>query len=426
MAEKYELKEFREALRKAIGPIRSQAEFASEAGITPEHLNRMLNLPQIGKPSMATLRKIAGHAFGGVTLAELASACGYESVKEEPALMELTPKARVDRFLLELEKGVCAVLEENNVFPSVFDFISEVVDHYTTEKPVIEIESPRDYEGRYPAENAAVVNYSMGDTLYSLEMANAVLYSETKKGKVIVLRVEADPQLLLRLKSKLAEQAMELSRTENAPFPTQNLILVHKRAVNAPKADFDGFKEKIAEIAANSGITPEEAMMNLLFGDKNKPKRPMSCEGTGFYTDTVNLSTVRKFLKAHKNSFVRSAKEAEIYQKFVEEGIDVGAFEGYENETGFAGAETWMTAVVNVIYRETDIRLDSWELEDDEPFQNRPSIMFTDRSVWLYNSTEKELSRESLTQIMDRYARELRCELAESCYYVMLSNVIEE
>ena len=69
---------FRELLRCGIGD-RSQRSFAKEAGITPEHVNRLLNSEIISQPSKETLEKMAA-VMNTVSLNELLEACGYKTV----------------------------------------------------------------------------------------------------------------------------------------------------------------------------------------------------------------------------------------------------------------------------------------------------------------------------------------------------------
>lgn len=72
---KGEYKEFRKLLRQGIG-TRSQKAFAAEAGISYEHLNRMLNNQEINRPTKETLENMAAK-MNSVSLNELLEACGY-------------------------------------------------------------------------------------------------------------------------------------------------------------------------------------------------------------------------------------------------------------------------------------------------------------------------------------------------------------
>ncbi len=79
MAEKSKYEKLRWLIREAIGSRRTQLGFAVETGISPEHLSRMLNNPEISKPHDKTLQKIAEYADNGVTYKMLKNACKKES-----------------------------------------------------------------------------------------------------------------------------------------------------------------------------------------------------------------------------------------------------------------------------------------------------------------------------------------------------------
>ena len=61
---------FRSLLWHAIGS-RTQAQFANEAGISAEHLNRMLNASKINRPTKKTLSLIAAAAKNGGSYGDL-------------------------------------------------------------------------------------------------------------------------------------------------------------------------------------------------------------------------------------------------------------------------------------------------------------------------------------------------------------------
>lgn len=74
---KQEFKKFRSLLRYAIGS-ETQAKFAANAHLSPEHLNRMLNAETINRPSRSTLHKIASHAQNNVIYKMLEDALNQE------------------------------------------------------------------------------------------------------------------------------------------------------------------------------------------------------------------------------------------------------------------------------------------------------------------------------------------------------------
>ena len=67
---------FLRLLNTAIGP-RTQRSFAALCDMTPQYLNRLLHSDTV-TPTIDTLTKIATHALGGVTLAQMMDACGYD------------------------------------------------------------------------------------------------------------------------------------------------------------------------------------------------------------------------------------------------------------------------------------------------------------------------------------------------------------
>lgn len=90
---------FIEILKKAIG-TRQHKIFAAEIEVSPTHLSRMLNPSYKGKPSLATLEKIAEHAENAVTYQELLAAAGYQAApaKEQLEAYSGTILAAVQRL----------------------------------------------------------------------------------------------------------------------------------------------------------------------------------------------------------------------------------------------------------------------------------------------------------------------------------------
>ncbi len=81
MLVKYRLTKFRDLVRRAVG-ARSQAKFAVDAGISHEHLNRLLNHEKIARPRMSTLLKIARVADDSITYYDLVHAID-DDVRDE-------------------------------------------------------------------------------------------------------------------------------------------------------------------------------------------------------------------------------------------------------------------------------------------------------------------------------------------------------
>lgn len=84
---KFNQKKFRELLKKGIG-LRTQKEFAIQAGMSPATINRMLNEDVITRPKIKTLETLANHMHN-VTYSELMDACGYETPSIEDVIRRL-------------------------------------------------------------------------------------------------------------------------------------------------------------------------------------------------------------------------------------------------------------------------------------------------------------------------------------------------
>lgn len=84
---KQEFSKFRELLESAMGDC-TQAQFAMESGISPEHLNRMLNAETINRPSNTTLTKISNNARHGITYQMFVNALNQEDDRSEPNTKE--------------------------------------------------------------------------------------------------------------------------------------------------------------------------------------------------------------------------------------------------------------------------------------------------------------------------------------------------
>lgn len=76
---------FAALLSKAIG-TQTQKKFASDCGLSSEHLSRMLNQKILSPPSLNTLKKIAIHAQNQVQLNDLLFVCGYDKNQDKERL----------------------------------------------------------------------------------------------------------------------------------------------------------------------------------------------------------------------------------------------------------------------------------------------------------------------------------------------------
>lgn len=125
---KQEFRRFRELLNRAIGDW-TQAKFAVEAHISPEHLNRMLNARTINRPSKSTLHKIATHAQNGVVYKMLEDALNAE---DENYKTRTTEEILQEAKIKEAQRDFQTPFEEqaDTTFRHLNEYIENDENHY--------------------------------------------------------------------------------------------------------------------------------------------------------------------------------------------------------------------------------------------------------------------------------------------------------
>lgn len=129
--------------------------------------------------------------------------------------------------------------------------------------------------------------------------------------------------------------------------------------------------------------------------------------GYGFVIDVIEDEKLIDFIKNHKDTFCKSDNEKELFEEMLEYTKDEydleDFFEVYECEmTGMEGSGA---VISNVISRETGIRVEYQMGQAD--CDSYPSVLFTETYPWLLNEKERNLTVESLTEILLPYVEEL-------------------
>lgn len=127
--------------------------------------------------------------------------------------------------------------------------------------------------------------------------------------------------------------------------------------------------------------------------------------GYGF-KDIFTIDEIANFIKNHKETFCKSAKEFELYDKVlkytnVEELEDDFYMSGYECDN--SSAMGIRAAISNIMSRETGI---NFQYEKGDGYST-PMIMLAEHMPWNYNDIEKKLTEKSLRDICIKYAKEL-------------------
>lgn len=116
---------------------------------------------------------------------------------------------------------------------------------------------------------------------------------------------------------------------------------------------------------------------------------------------------IMDFIIAHKEAFCQSDEERELFKvimSLIGDGYDMISldvvFERYVCDTNCL--EGTGAAIANIMTRETGIRF-----EFHPGMDNENKILFPESYPWYYNEKERELTRETLDEIMSRYVDEL-------------------
>lgn len=118
MTEKKEYQEFRKILREALGADK-QKDYAEKIGISPEHLNRLLNNHLINCPSKATLDQII-KASPWINASDIYKSCGYtseefrESIRDKIGRMK--PEEQLAAGNMELELTFKALIRACDIY----------------------------------------------------------------------------------------------------------------------------------------------------------------------------------------------------------------------------------------------------------------------------------------------------------------------
>ena len=118
-------------------------------------------------------------------------------------------------------------------------------------------------------------------------------------------------------------------------------------------------------------------------------------------------AVIVSFIKNHKDAFCKSEMEKEIYEELME--VTDG---NYELDAVFVdydcdiSGDTGVGAVIaNIMQRETGISFE-FRRSDDTNVEN-PTVFFVETMPWFMNETEKYLTKNDFSAIVDKYAKEL-------------------
>ena len=132
--------------------------------------------------------------------------------------------------------------------------------------------------------------------------------------------------------------------------------------------------------------------------------------GFGFEVENILDRVLLDFMINHKNTFCKTDIENDLFCEvvnFTDEDLDAYGledfFESYQCDC--TGQEGVGAVISNVISRETGIMVE-YQMGQSE-CGSYPSVLLAETYPWNYNEKERNLTVESLTEILLPYAEEL-------------------
>lgn len=397
MAEKKEYILFQELLRKGIAASgKTQADVASESGISSTYLSRMMNNRFISRPQRMTIQKLAG-VLKDVTYADLLDACDYKDeaailTKDDSMLTEyqkrlkLSMKDRAEMCKKDIMEGFRALTYTSgkHIFPSLDALIQTFKMLYEVEDLTYNIlfDTPYNGKGHENAECCVALEAKWESTLLTCSVFFALFYIRTGRGNVMVMDAAFDGASLVEVNAIPVTVTSEFQK-----YGIETSLLT----------DVMILKEK----------SPEEIIMQhkgeLLGGILEKGNVIDSViNGFGFYLKETP-GKFGEFLEKHKNTFCQSEEEEKMYLDYPEKGSKAfgRCFDPVTQECGIGAA------IALIMTRESGIIFTFYE-DSENRFHDNPScVICEDRNI---NSNE-------MIDLVYNYAKELGVSHIQECYF---------
>lgn len=456
---------FRELLRKAIC-TKTQAQFANESHISAEHLNRMLNTETINRPTRTTLLKIAAVAKNGVTFQDMMDALDADT---EPKNGNGASESRLLEAKKDFEPSfeekahatmqcLCAILESKSYpisYPvkstgCISAYINDIMHtlrRNNTLPITYEMGTERKNFGHYHKniEYYVPVYLSMADRTKTATSQMIVYYDinaadgDAKKDACIIQDVTCKMEDIFDQYGYPVEALDMANQMLNGELP-------YPKGLEKPEPEDDskehneeldkelmsmalchdlpyylGFypTERFTEKYVGTGKTPEERLLNCLFGDKTLWSETIP--GFGFWIDDVPDKLAR-MLDDHSRTISdyydnKSERDDDEKQTLIEairktaEGNDPAGIANILDDMDFMDEDVlgdigWPAAVSLIMHRETGFPFTYHA--PGEPDERFPGLS-EHGCIIVGNSDIEEMGilRETLLLTVCRYAKEL-------------------
>lgn len=314
---------FRNLLEIAMCDM-SQCDFAAKSGISPEHLNRMLNKETINKPSKKILIKIASVAENGISYKDLQDAVdsedpdfeeiNYKTLKNEQAKREFAPS--LEEIAQTHFEILASLSSDTSVIASnLNEYVESILDNYKSKCLARKIEPQSisyficetyDYfGGKFTDDNikwtSVMFEIMLGDRTAETEM---LIYSTTNDN--------IEPNVIIRGTSMAVKDLTELfgyrgyMLSEHERNETEDKVI--ENTMTKP------FYTNIQSL--RKPLSNEEKFKNLFELFEGEPiYKPTCMHGLGFYLNKLD-DDFYHFILNHKKTLLKQYyKNPDLFQK---------------------------------------------------------------------------------------------------------------
>lgn len=376
MSNEKEYKEFRDLLRKGIG-TRTQSEFAEQTGISRGYLNRMLNAPQITRPSVSTLESIASGMMT-ISLNELLASCGYD---------EMSDRDRAEAFERDIAKAFEDLFNESGrVWASVSDMVDTLRMLYlkkgTFTKQSVDESCPKELLPYADRRSKLCLTWKDGTNNF-LTYFN-VYYSILASEKIVILYTS--------FSASFAGDEDDIEKRTSTPYKklTKYTVMVKQEEVAAAKL-----------------------LMQRIFG----PRYEMTTiVGYGFSLTEMPKGFVR-FVQAHAGSFCTTRENVRLFNELIKPDADVEEIlASYVSRDGSKGPYAALEDILNIEFGDACREV----FGDDFHYYEKDYDCDKDANECIMipaaENTEREIPGNILAYLY-QCARELEIPCFGMCYY---------
>ncbi len=386
------MEKFRALLKKAQGN-RTQIQFAKDAGMPVETLNRMMAGTSASKPRQATLDKIAESSGGRVTLGEMFDLFGYDLagyiVQKEKKRADTPGRERAKKEVCELVDGLSSLRGQK--WKNVEDITETLAMLWSVEHTELSAgeEMPCPARIDQNAENMRLVKgrCPLSGSGETAELYILFTYSRTVGGAVIPSMASASAGVLKKA-GMLPEWALGAGLQDGQDF----FVISNDNGMSEEEAE--AIRKNLERLTGPDG-----------------DKYISTLTGIGFEVpDGPPDAVVEAFRDAHKGSIRKY--DMEDIGKYLAGDKDAFMNSG-DRETGNFG---WGAVVANAIRKETGLPLGFWTQNDgwrDFKFKNNPPCII----VYDDEIARRGLKATEVMDVLEPYARKLGAEAIKTVYF---------